>query len=62
MCGCLWHVPYLGPGPKPRHVPWLGIKPATLWVAGWHSIHQATAARALHTILLTFFSMDAESG
>ena len=22
---------YWGPGPQPRHVPWLGIEPATLW-------------------------------
>ena len=25
------HTPYWGPGPQPRHVPWLGIKLATLW-------------------------------
>ena len=29
MCGCLLHAPYWGPGLKPRHVPWLGIEPAT---------------------------------
>ena len=40
MCGCLLHAPHWGPGPKPRHVPWLGIEPETLWFfAGWHSIH-----------------------
>ena len=33
MCGCLSCTPYWGPGPQPRHVPWLGIKPATLWFA-----------------------------
>ena len=27
--GCLSHAPYWGPGLQPRHVPWLGIKPAT---------------------------------
>ena len=27
------HGPYWGPGPQPRHVPWLAIKPATLWFA-----------------------------
>ena len=33
MCGCLSHGPYWGPGQQPRHVPWLGIEPATLWFA-----------------------------
>ena len=54
MCGCLLHTPYWGRGPQPRHVPWLGIKLATLWPAGWHSIHWATPARA--TKLSFFFS------
>ena len=27
----LLECPHQGPGPQPRHVPWLGIKPATLW-------------------------------
>ena len=31
MCGYLLHVPHWGPGPLPRHVPWLGIELATLW-------------------------------
>ena len=26
MCGCLLCTSYQGPGPQPRHVPWLGIK------------------------------------
>ena len=46
MCGCLPHTPYWGPGPQPRHVPWLGIELETLWLAGQHSIHWATPARA----------------
>ena len=46
MCGCLSHAPYWGPGLQPTHVPWLGIKPATLWFSGQHSIHWATPARA----------------
>ena len=41
MCGCLLHAPYLGPGLQPRHVPWLGIEPATLWFAGQCSTHWA---------------------
>ena len=31
ICGCLSHTPYWGPGLQPRHVPWLGIEPVTLW-------------------------------
>ena len=41
----LTHLPYQGPGSQPRRVPWLGIKPATLWSTGRHSIHWATPAR-----------------
>ena len=48
MCDCHSHAPYWGPGPQPRHVPWLGIKPVTFWFAGRHSIHRATPARAQH--------------
>ena len=46
ICGCLLHTPSWGPSPPPRHVPWLGIKPATLWLADQHSVHWATPARA----------------
>ena len=42
-----------GPGPQPRHVPWLGIKPATFQFTGWPSIHWATPARANN---ITFIS------
>ena len=31
MCGCLSGGAHWGPGPQPRHVPWLGIELATLW-------------------------------
>ena len=31
MCGCLLCTLYWGHGLQPRHVPWLGIKPVTLW-------------------------------
>ena len=40
------HALNWGPGQQPRHVPWLGIKPVTLWFTGLHSIHWATPARA----------------
>ena len=46
MCGYLSHAPTWGSGGQPRHVPWLGIKPATFWFTGRHSIHWATPARA----------------
>ena len=36
-----------GSGLKPWHVPWLGIKPVTLWFTGQHSIHWATPAGVL---------------
>ena len=48
MCDCLSRVPNWGPGPQPRHVPWLGIKPATLWFTGQCSIHWAPPARAIN--------------
>ena len=46
MCGCLSSIPYWGPGPQPRHMPWLGIKPVTLWFTVRYSVHWAIAIRA----------------
>ena len=54
MCGCPSHVPNWGSGLQPRHVPWLGIKLATLWFAGLSSIHWAIPARALCIFLMHF--------
>ena len=34
-------------GPQPRHVPWRGIGPVTLWFTGQHSTYWATPARAI---------------
>ena len=48
MCGWLSCAPNWGPGPQPRHVPWLGVEPVTLWFAGQHSVHWATPARAIY--------------
>ena len=31
MCGCISRGPHWGPGPQPRHVPWLGIELVALW-------------------------------
>ena len=45
MCGCLLCAPYWGPGLQPRHVLWLGIEPATLWLTVPCSVHWATPAR-----------------
>ena len=42
-----------GPGPQPRHVPWLGTEPATLWFAGQHSIYWVTPTRAVFNFLRT---------
>ena len=39
-------TPYWGPGTQPRHVLWLGIKPATFCFSLWCSIHWVTPARA----------------
>ena len=44
----LLHTPNWGPGPQPRHMPWLGVKPLTFHFAGWCSIPWATPARACH--------------
>ena len=44
-CGCLSCGLHSGPGLSPRHMPWLGIEPATLWLSSRHSIHWATPAR-----------------
>ena len=44
--------PLLETWPATRHVPWLGIEPATLWITGWHSIHWATPARV---VMCNFF-------
>ena len=60
MCGCLLCVPSWGPSPQPRPVPRLGIEPATLWFAGWHSIHWATPARANY-LDFNFFHFDMEA-
>ena len=46
LISCLSHTPNWGPGPQPRLVPSLGIKPATFWFAGRCSVHWATPARA----------------
>ena len=46
LISCLSQAPNCRPGPQPRHVPWLGIEPATLWFPGRHTIRWTTPARA----------------
>ena len=57
ICGGLSHAPYWGPGPQPRHVPWLGTEPVPLWFAGQHSIHWAAPARATVQAILKIMSL-----
>ena len=59
MCGCLSHAPHWGPGPQPRHVPWLGTELVTLWFTGRRSIHWATPARADLKIFMTLYLLPA---
>ena len=52
QCVAAFYAPsYWEPVLQPRHVPWRGIKLATLWFKGWRSIHWATPARAQMSIL-----------
>ena len=48
---CLLHAPNWGPGPQPRHVPWLGIEPANCQFTGQRSMYWATQP------CLSFFSL-----
>ena len=48
---CLLHAPNRGPGLQPRHVPWLGVEPATFQFTGQHSVRWATLARARQRFL-----------
>ena len=59
MCGCLSHGPHCGPGPQPRHVPWLGIEPVTLWFAALAQsteLHQPGHTFILLKTPITFYS------
>ena len=64
MCGCFLCALYWGPGPLPRHMLWLGIELATLWLIGPCSIHWATPARApsflLHIKNVSEFAMHSD--
>ena len=57
MCGCPSCGSHWGPGPQPRHVPWLGIELATFWFSGQHSIHWPTPARANSFRFVLFLSL-----
>ena len=57
VCGCLSHT-YWEPSLQPRHVPWLGMDPATTCFTGWCSIHWNTPARAI--ICVFYYSHPCE--
>ena len=57
MCGCLSCAPHWGCDLPPRHVLWLGIKPAALRFIGRCPVHWATPARA-HLELLWALSVS----
>ena len=57
MCGFLSCATYWGPCLQPRHVPWLGIKLMTLWLAGWCSIHWVTMSRAIYFLITILASL-----
>ena len=55
----LSHTPNRGPGLHPRHVPWLGIEPATLWFgsqAGVQSTETHSQGQYILLNLFTFFT------
>ena len=45
-------------GTWPRHVPWSGIEPRTVWFTGQHSIHWATPARPVIMFLKEMGNSD----
>ena len=61
MCGCLSLAPYWGPGLQPRHVPWPGIEPVTLWFTVRCSVQWATPARD-HILYDTKFMIRLQKG
>ena len=46
MYGYVSYISSWGPGPQPRHVPWLGFESMTFQFIGWHSTHWAMPFRA----------------
>ena len=57
MCDYFLCAPYWGPGPQPRHVPWLGIQPAMLWFAGRHSTTEPHQPWLNSTVLQLAFEL-----
>ena len=55
MCGCLSSAPYWGPGRQPRHVPSLGVEPATL------SLQAGVQSAEPQQPVLFFFTMTMKS-
>ena len=50
MCDCLLFAPYWDLAV--RHDSWWGIELATLWFAGWYSIHWVTPGGAIYNVLI----------
>ena len=53
--------PHWGPGLQPRHVPWLGIEPATFWFTArtqTTELYQPEHTTILHHTLLQIFTID----
>ena len=50
LTGCRLHAPNWGPVPKPMHVLWPGIEPATFRFVGQRSIHWTTPAKTLQLL------------
>ena len=64
MCGWVSHTHYWGPGPQPRHVPWLGIEPVALWFTGQHSTtepHQPGQNLSLKVLHNPLFPLSSNS-
>ena len=53
----LSHGPNWGPGPQPRHVPWLGIVPVTLQFTGQCCPLSHTNQGCLWSVLFIFFKL-----
>ena len=53
VCGCPSRGPHWGSGPQPRHVPWLGIKLATLWFTAHAQSMSYTSQGSITFLILT---------
>ena len=54
ICVCFSCTLYWGPGPQPRHVPWLGIEPARADFTSWLLIHIFLLPLTRYLLLLCY--------